>query len=55
MLILAFAASTRRDIKAGKDLKGNGFDLHKIINTGFEAVKVKERIELFGSGNNVLF
>ena len=50
---LAFADATRKYIEAGKDLEGKGFDPRKLLAPGFEAIKatVKEKMELFGSGN----
>ena len=48
---LAFADATRKYVEAGKDLEGKGFDPRKLLNPGFEAIKVtvKEKMELFGS------
>ena len=48
---LSFAAATREDIEAGKDLQGKGFDPRKLLAPGAEAIKatVKEKMELFGS------
>ena len=48
---LAFADATRKDIEAGKDLEGKGFDPRKLLAPGYEAIKatVKEKMELFGS------
>ncbi len=48
---LSFADATRKDIEAGKDLEGKGFDPRKLLAPGFEAIKatVKEKMELFGS------
>ena len=50
---LSFAAATRADVEAGKDLSGKGFDPRKLLAPGFEAIKatVKEKMELFGSVN----
>ena len=50
---LAFAASTRKYVEAGKDLEGKGFDPRKLLAPGVEAIKatVREKIELFGSAN----
>ena len=50
---LAFADATRKYIEAGKDLEGKGFDPRKLLAPGVEAIKatVKEKMELFGSGN----
>ena len=50
---LSFAAATRADVEAGKDLQGKGFDPRKLLAPGFEAIKatVKEKMELFGSVN----
>ena len=48
---LTFAAATRKYIEEGKDLQGKGFDPRKLLNPGFEAIKltVKDKMELFGS------
>ena len=48
---LSFAAATREEIEAGKDLQGKGFDPRKLLAPGAEAIKatVKEKMELFGS------
>ena len=48
---LSFAAATREDIEAGKDLKGKGFDPRKLLAPGADAIRatVKEKMELFGS------
>ena len=48
---LTFAAATRADVEAGKDLEGKGFDPRKLLAPGAEAIKgtVKEKMELFGS------
>ena len=50
---LAFAAAVRKDIEAGKDLEGKGFDPRKLLAPGCDAIKetVREKIELFGSAN----
>ena len=50
---LSFQEATRKYIEAGKDLEGKGFDPRKLLNPGFEAIKVyvKEKMELFGSVN----
>ena len=50
---LVFQEATRKYIEAGKDLEGKGFDPRKLLAPGFEAikVKVKEKMELFGSVN----
>ena len=50
---LVFAEATRKYIEEGKDLQGKGFDPHKLLAPGFEAIKacVKEKMELFGSIN----
>ena len=50
---LSFQEATREYIEAGKDLQGKGFDPRKLLAPGFEAikVKVKEKMELFGSVN----
>ena len=50
---LSFAEATRKYIEAGKDLEGKGFDPRKLLAPGAEAIKatVKEKMELFGSGN----
>ena len=50
---LYFQEATRKYIEAGKDLQGKGFDPRKLLNPGFEAIKVcvKEKMELFGSIN----
>ena len=48
---IAFAEATRKDIEAGKDLEGKGFDPRKLLAPGAEAIKatVKEKMEIFGS------
>ena len=48
---LSFADATRKEIGAGKDLEGKGFDPRKLLAPGAEAIKatVKEKMELFGS------
>ncbi|WP_249029125.1 class II fructose-1,6-bisphosphate aldolase [Tannockella kyphosi] len=48
---LYFQEATRKYIEAGKDLEGKGFDPRKLLNPGFEGIKlcVKEKMELFGS------
>jgi len=48
---LVFADATRKNIEAGKDLEGKGFDPRKLLKPGYEAIiaKVKEKMELFGS------
>ena len=48
---LAFAAATREQVEAGKDLQGKGYDPRKLLAPGAEAIKatVKEKMELFGS------
>ena len=48
---LSFADATRKDVEAGKDLEGKGFDPRKLLAPGAEAIKatVKEKMELFGS------
>ena len=48
---LSFADATRKQIEAGKDLEGKGFDPRKLLAPGAEAIKatVKEKMELFGS------
>ena len=50
---LVFAEATRKNIEAGKDQQGKGFDPRKLLAPGFEAIKakVKEKMELFGSVN----
>ena len=50
---LAFAAAVRKNIEAGKDLEGKGFDPRKLLAPGCDAIKetVREKIELFGSAN----
>jgi len=50
---LVFQEATRKYIEAGKDLEGKGFDPRKLLNPGFEAIKVcvKEKMQLFGSVN----
>ncbi len=50
---LVFQDATRKYIEAGKDLEGKGFDPRKLLNPGYEAIKlgVKEKMELFGSIN----
>ena len=48
---LSFADATRKNIEAGKDLEGKGFDPRKLLAPGAEAIRatVKEKMELFGS------
>ena len=48
---LSFADATRKNIEAGKDLEGKGFDPRKLLAPGCEAIKetVREKINLFGS------
>ncbi len=48
-----FQEATRKYIEAGLDLKGKGFDPRKLLNPGYEAIKVtvKEKMQLFGSIN----
>lgn len=50
-LQLVFAAATRKYIEEGKDQQGKGYDPRKLLNPGFEAIKVgvKDRLECFGS------
>ncbi|GHU51038.1 fructose-1,6-bisphosphate aldolase, class II [Clostridia bacterium] len=48
---LTFAAATRKYIEDGGDQKSKGFDPRKLLNPGYEAIKLtcKEKFELFGS------
>ena len=48
---ISFAEATRKNIEAGKDLEGKGFDPRKLLAPGAEAIKatVKEKMEIFGS------
>ncbi len=52
-LQLEFAAATRKFIEEGKDLEGKNYDPRKLLNPGYEAMKVavKEKMEMFGSVN----
>ena len=52
-LQLEFAAATRKFIEEGKDLEGKNFDPRKLLAPGVDGIvkAVKEKIEMFGSGN----
>ena len=49
--LLSFADATRKNIEAGKDLEGKGYDPRKLLKPGVDAIMqtVKEKMELFGS------